>query len=138
MIATVVIVDDRAEESLTLFEDHDASTQAECVVLSRARVRRSLRPYSSARTLPTFCPCSAITIGLIPSDYNTTTQVGALAESYGYRGDTGKKVSGDSPGAEYGPTFAAGDVVGVAYDVAQQEAFFTRNGDALGEPRVTD
>ena len=52
--------------------------------------------------------------------------------SYGYHGDDGKKYCGSGTGTSYGPTFHAGDIIGVGLNTESNSIFFTRNGSWLG------
>ncbi|KAI9925700.1 Ran-binding protein 9 [Aspergillus wentii] len=55
-------------------------------------------------------------------------------ESWAYHGDDGKSFFGESQGQgrPYGPTFGAGDTVGCGVNFSTGCAFFTKNGDFLG------
>jgi hypothetical protein len=63
------------------------------------------------------------------------------AGGYGYRPDVGRRLAGSAvPGAQVaadyggaGAPLAAGDTLGVCWDPARGEVFFTRNGTALRE-----
>lgn len=71
----------------------------------------------------------------------TCKQVGMDNLSYGYRGDEGKKFHGPPlvqgrpglGGASYGPSFAAGDVIGCGVNYYTGCVFFTRNGAHMGD-----
>lgn len=52
--------------------------------------------------------------------------------SYGYHGDDGNAFSGSGRGREYGPEFAAGDVIGALLDRAARTITFFKNGEDLG------
>lgn len=52
--------------------------------------------------------------------------------SYGYHGDDGRRFGGNGKGEDYGPCFTKGDTVGAAYCLANQEIFFTKNGNRVG------
>ena len=58
--------------------------------------------------------------------------------SWGYHGDDGAAFSGSGKGAEYGPEYGKGDVIGCGVNFDEKIAFFTKNGSVLGkfEPRL--
>ena len=56
--------------------------------------------------------------------------------SWGYHGDDGQLFCidvGSNRGRPYGPTFGSGDVIGCGVDFGSKSAFFTKNGEHLGE-----
>lgn len=55
-------------------------------------------------------------------------------ESWAYHGDDGKSFFGESQGQgrPYGPTFGVGDTVGCGVNFSTGSAFFTKNGNFLG------
>lgn len=53
--------------------------------------------------------------------------------SWGYHGDDGKKFTSYELGESYGPPWETGDVVGCGVDFISKCAFFTKNGEKLGE-----
>lgn len=53
--------------------------------------------------------------------------------AWGYHGDDGALFHNNELGTPYGPTYARGDVVGCAIDFTSKSAFFTKNGDRVGE-----
>lgn len=74
----------------------------------------------------------SITVGLSDKSFLLNRQPGWEANSYGYRGEDGKKFVGSSRGEPYGPSFGKGDVVGCGIHYLKQYVFFTRNGVNLG------
>lgn len=58
--------------------------------------------------------------------------VGCDSFSYGYHGYDGQIYQQDTKGAQYGPTFTSGDVIGCGINYANHSAFFTKNGVSLG------
>lgn len=74
----------------------------------------------------------SITVGLSDKSFLLNRQPGWEANSYGYRGEDGKKFIGSSRGEPYGPAFGKGDVVGCGIHYLKQYVFFTRNGVNLG------
>lgn len=52
--------------------------------------------------------------------------------SWGYHGDDGNFFDQKEDGQKYGPTYGAGDVVGCGVDFVDRSAFFTKNGQHLG------
>eukprot|EP00397_Hematodinium_sp_SG-2012_P041327 GEMP01045486.1.p1 GENE.GEMP01045486.1~~GEMP01045486.1.p1 ORF type:complete len:453 (+),score=99.90 GEMP01045486.1:153-1511(+) len=73
-----------------------------------------------------------ITIGLTDRSFLLNRQPGWEANSYGYRGEDGKKFLGSSRGEPYGPAFGKDDTVGCGIDYVKGLVFFTKNGVNLG------
>jgi hypothetical protein len=74
----------------------------------------------------------SIGVGWAPSTFPDNFMVGWKEGSYGYHGDDGMKFGGAGHGTAFGPTWAAGDVIGVGYDRSRREIFFVRNGVLIG------
>jgi len=82
----------------------------------------------------------SIAVGLSAQNKDLSLQVGTdpVSESYGYRGDDGKKYrsgprgeSSQGESSQYGPLFSAGDVVGCGISATTNAVFFTKNGEFL-------
>ena len=56
--------------------------------------------------------------------------------SWGYHGDNGNSYTEKGFGAEYGPTYGGGDVIGCGYNALNKSIFFTKNGENLGNLRI--
>ncbi|EFN56813.1 hypothetical protein CHLNCDRAFT_144348 [Chlorella variabilis] len=76
----------------------------------------------------------SITLGFSDRNFKQGRHPGYEPNSYGYRGDTGRKHHSSLPvrGEEYGPAFGPGDVVGAGIHLSKHEIFFTKNGQHLG------
>ncbi|KAL9132239.1 MAG: hypothetical protein Q9217_000043 [Psora testacea] len=53
-------------------------------------------------------------------------------DSWAYHGDDGKSFCCQAPGKHFGPTFSSGDTIGCGVDFTRRTAFFTKNGNFLG------
>ena len=73
-----------------------------------------------------------IGVGLAGPDVKLERLPGWDAGSYGYHGDDGHAFRGSGAGRPYGPTFGAGDVVGVLLNRAERTISFSKNGVDLG------
>ena len=71
-------------------------------------------------------------MGLAAGDVKLERLPGWDARSYGYHGDDGHAFRGSGTGRPYGPTYGAGDVVGVLFNLAERTVSFTKNGIDLG------
>lgn len=74
-----------------------------------------------------------ITVGLSDKSFLLNRQPGWEPNSFGYRGEDGKKFCGSSRGESYGKTFGRDDVIGCGIHFLQQYVFFTKNGEFLGK-----
>ena len=81
-----------------------------------------------------------IGVGLATGDVKLERLPGWDARSYGYHGDDGHAFRGSGTGRPYGPTYGAGDIVGVLFNLAEKTISFTKNGIDLGVAfeRVTE
>lgn len=75
---------------------------------------------------------SSVGVGLALSGYPSDNMPGWSECSYGYHGDDGCIFGPTVQGQSYGPTYSAGDTVGVGYAPFKREIFFTLNGRHLG------
>ena len=73
-----------------------------------------------------------IGVGLAGPDVKLERLPGWDAGSFGYHGDDGHAFRGSGAGRPYGPTFGAGDTVGVLLNRAERTISFTKNGTDLG------
>lgn len=73
-----------------------------------------------------------IGIGFSDKNFKMGRHPGWEPNSYGYKGDSGKKHANCTRGEEYGPPFGAGDTIGAGFHLGRQEVFFTKNGKQLG------
>lgn len=76
--------------------------------------------------------CSLIGIGFVSEKVVMNRLPGWEPESWGYHGDDGNVFSSHGPGKKYGPVFAADDVIGCGVSFYNNTAFFTKNGQYLG------
>ncbi|KAI7860177.1 hypothetical protein BDC45DRAFT_493801 [Circinella umbellata] len=53
-------------------------------------------------------------------------------DSWGYHGDDGHSFEESGTGKSYGPRFSTGDVIGCGINMADETAFYTKNGTYLG------
>lgn len=53
--------------------------------------------------------------------------------SWGYHGDDGNVFASQNVGKTYGPPFGTGDVIGCGVNFRTGCAFYTKNGEHLGE-----
>lgn len=74
---------------------------------------------------------TAIAVGFSTAEASLERLPGWETHSWGYHGDDGKMFSGEHAGRNYGPIFAANDVVGCGIDFNLGQAFFTLNGRDL-------
>lgn len=77
----------------------------------------------------------AIGVGFCECHNSLDRMAGWEVGSWGYHGDDGRRFNGQNMGSPYGPTYADGDVVGCGIDFDRGLAFFTKNGQYLGELR---
>lgn len=54
-------------------------------------------------------------------------------DSFAYHGDDGQVFSNTTSGKPYGPKFSTLDVIGCGINFRTNTAFFTKNGQRLGE-----
>lgn len=73
-----------------------------------------------------------IGVGLAASGVRADRLPGWEPGSVGYHGDDGRVFVGGARGNAYGPTYAAGDVVGCLLDRSKKTVEFFKNGVALG------
>lgn len=73
-----------------------------------------------------------IGVGLSASGVRADRLPGWEPGSVGYHGDDGRVFVGGARGNAYGPTYAAGDVVGCLLDRSKKTVEFFKNGVALG------
>ncbi|KAI8637523.1 hypothetical protein BD408DRAFT_424408 [Parasitella parasitica] len=71
-------------------------------------------------------------VGFCDSAHTLDKLPGASSGSFGYHGQNGHIYQRNSTGKLYGPSFAAGDVVGCGINFFNNTAFFTKNGVSLG------
>ncbi|ERF71929.1 hypothetical protein EPUS_06488 [Endocarpon pusillum Z07020] len=76
---------------------------------------------------------SAIAVGFCEADSRRIGMPGWHRAAWGYHGDDGALFNNKGLGTPYGPKYAQGDVVGCAIDFTSKSAFFTKNGDRVGE-----
>lgn len=75
-----------------------------------------------------------IAVGFASNKASLERLPGWEQESWAYHGDDGKTFSGESPGQgrAYGQTFGVHDTIGCGVNFSTGSAFFTKNGDLLG------
>jgi hypothetical protein len=76
---------------------------------------------------------SSIGIGFSSKSVPLSRLPGWEPESWAYHGDDGHSFCCQSSGKHYGPPFTAGDIIGCGVNFRTGSAFFTKNGDHLGE-----
>lgn len=72
-----------------------------------------------------------IGIGLCSPNVDLDRLPGWEKDSLGYHGDDGHAFRDSGTGVPYGPSFAAGDVIGVCFSPLNKKIFFSKNGKAL-------
>lgn len=77
---------------------------------------------------------SSIGIGFSSKGVTLSRLPGWEPESWAYHGDDGNSFCCQTSGKHYGPPFTAGDIIGCGVNFRTGSAFFTKNGDHLGEP----
>lgn len=93
--------------------------------------------FRSRVTRATDSVSSTIGIGFSGSRVSLNRLPGWEPESWAYHGDDGRSVCCSNSGRDYGPKFAAGDVIGCGVNFRTGCAFFTKNGQNLGEQCLT-
>ncbi|GBE78657.1 SPRY-domain-containing protein [Sparassis crispa] len=73
-----------------------------------------------------------ISIGFASGEVRLSRLPGWEKHSWGYHADDGWAFPGQKDGSPYGPTFDSGDVIGCGVDFSQNRAFYTKNGNFLG------
>lgn len=81
----------------------------------------------------TNCCSSSVAIGFSGKDVSLSRPPGWEPDSWAYHGDDGHTFACQSSGRHYGPEFSTGDVIGCGINFRTGNAFFTRNGENLGE-----
>ncbi|RWS30571.1 ran-binding protein 9-like protein [Leptotrombidium deliense] len=71
-------------------------------------------------------------IGLAAQGVNMQRLPGWDKQSYGYHGDDGHSFCSSGTGQPYGPTFTTNDVIGCAYNLVENNCFYTKNGLNVG------
>ncbi|TVY92111.1 Ran-binding protein [Lachnellula willkommii] len=110
---------DRDHEACSIRADYPMPTQCgiyyyEVTIISRKREESSIGIGFSSKSVP---------LSRLP---------GWEPESWAYHGDDGHSFGGQASGKHYGPPFAATDVIGCGVNFRTGSAFFTKNGDFLG------
>ena len=71
-------------------------------------------------------------IGLAAQGVNMQRLPGWDKQSFGYHGDDGHSFCSSGTGQPYGPIFTTNDVIGCAYNIVENNCYFTKNGHNLG------
>ncbi|KAF4893349.1 Ankyrin-1 [Colletotrichum fructicola] len=71
-------------------------------------------------------------VGFCNENESLENGLGETYGSWGYFGDDGKAVCTDST-TQYGPLFGEGDVIGCGVNFEQNFAFYTKNGEIIGQ-----
>ncbi|RWS13489.1 ran-binding protein 9-like protein [Dinothrombium tinctorium] len=71
-------------------------------------------------------------IGLAAQGVNMQRLPGWDKQSYGYHGDDGHSFCSSGTGQPYGPTFTTNDIIGCAYNLVENNCFYTKNGLNVG------
>ncbi|KAG9506528.1 hypothetical protein J7337_000060 [Fusarium musae] len=74
-------------------------------------------------------------IGFCEETASLGLHLGWANSSWGYHGDDGKTFS-SAAGSPYGPSFGQGDVIGCGVNFDKKTAFYTRNGEIIGQAFV--
>uniref|UniRef100_A0A7S3EBH9 B30.2/SPRY domain-containing protein n=2 Tax=Rhodosorus marinus TaxID=101924 RepID=A0A7S3EBH9_9RHOD len=73
-----------------------------------------------------------IGLGLSQKNVELNRLPGSESHSLGYHIDDGFKFPGSGTGCTYGPQCSTGDVIGVCWNLEQNNMFFTKNGKSIG------
>lgn len=71
-------------------------------------------------------------IGICGEGVQTNRLPGWDKKSYGYHGDDGNSFCSSGTGQSYGPIFTTNDVIGCAYNIVENNCYYTKNGLNLG------
>ena len=84
--------------------------------------------------LAVLIPYRIVSIGFSSSKAGLEKLPGWEPDSWGFHSDDGKTYSCGSPGGKsYSEPYNTGDVIGCGINFRTQEAFFTKNGNFLGQ-----
>jgi ankyrin repeat protein len=74
-------------------------------------------------------------VGFCDETTSLGVQLGWMNGSWGYHGDDGNSFRGinTGTGSPFGPTFGQGDVIGCGVNFNKQTAFYTKNGQIIGQ-----
>lgn len=73
-----------------------------------------------------------IGVGFCEEDAALNEMLGFNQASWGYHGDDGHQFSGEI-GSRWGPRYQTGEVIGCGVDFDKHIAFYTKNGEVIGE-----
>ncbi|KAF8203757.1 concanavalin A-like lectin/glucanase domain-containing protein, partial [Pholiota molesta] len=73
-----------------------------------------------------------ISIGFAGKSVKLGRLPGWEPNSWGYYGDDGSSLSAEKSGAQFGPSYGVGDIIGCGIDFTTNKVFYTKNGALIG------